>query len=59
VDPEHWSETAEQRQGSWWTAWFDWLAKRSGERIAPPPIAAPEKGLPALGPAPGDYVRAR
>jgi polyhydroxyalkanoate synthase len=42
--------------GSWWPYWHDWLAQRSSARVAPPATGAPEKGLPVLGDAPGEYV---
>jgi polyhydroxyalkanoate synthase len=53
VEPEAWLPTARRQEGSWWQAWHEWLAQRSG----PPQRARP---LPAnhdkLGPAPGRYV---
>jgi len=51
VGPDDWVEMAQQREGSWWTAWADWLAARSLRQIK-----APAPKLPTLGPAPGDYV---
>ncbi len=57
LDPETWRASAELRQGSWWPAWFDWLAARSGTPADPPPMAATEKGFPPLADAPGTYVR--
>jgi len=56
VDPEHWGETAKAHEGSWWLAWFDWLAARSGEKVAPPSMGAPGKGYAPLCDAPGTYV---
>jgi len=55
--PEDWLASAPQKDGSWWPAWFGWLAARSGEPAPPPPLGRPEAGLPALEPAPGQYVR--
>lgn len=57
-DPEAWRAAAEQRTGSWWEAWADWLLERSGdERRAP---ASPgDADHPPLEPAPGSYVRDR
>jgi len=57
LSPEEWLETAEQRPGSWWLAWHDWLAGHSSrERVAPPEMGAPEAGYPPLADAPGTYV---
>lgn len=57
LSPEEWLETAEQRPGSWWLAWHDWLAGHSsGDRVAPPEMGAPEAGYPPLADAPGTYV---
>lgn len=50
VDPDTWYESAEQRDGSWWTALDEWLAARGGAAVPPP---APSEGLAA---APGSYV---
>lgn len=51
--PEAWVEGAERHEGSWWTAWHDWLlSKGCSRRVAarkPAPAAA-------LGDAPGEYV---
>ncbi|MES1975976.1 MAG: alpha/beta fold hydrolase [Pseudomonadota bacterium] len=57
LDPAGWEEQAVPHEGSWWPEWAAWLAARSGEPVAPPPMGAPEKGYPALEPAPGSYVR--
>lgn len=59
LDPDHWLEEAETRDGSWWPTWTDWLAARSGAPVAPPPLGAPDRGYPALEDAPGHYVLAR
>lgn len=55
--PEDWVDKATRRDGSWWVEWVTWLNARSGEPVAPPPMAAPGKGYPALADAPGSYVR--
>lgn len=47
-----WLASAEQREGSWWPAWQQWLAARSGPPIPAKPIPAQD----ALGDAPGAYV---
>jgi len=55
-DPDQWLADAQKQQGSWWEAWADWIAARSGD-----PRPRPEtlgSGLhPELSPAPGLYVR--
>jgi len=52
VDPDSWAAGARRHGGSWWPAWADWLAARSGERRTPPALAT--------GPdAPGTYVLQR
>jgi polyhydroxyalkanoate synthase subunit PhaC len=56
MDAEDWLATSEPNEGSWWPAWQQWLAERSGERVAPPPCGAPDKGYWRLGKAPGRYV---
>ncbi|WP_181164503.1 PHA/PHB synthase family protein [Amaricoccus solimangrovi] len=55
-DPEAWLAAAPRHEGSWWTAWAEWLARRSGEPVPPPGLGAPGWGYPALEDAPGLYV---
>ncbi len=50
-----WREGAERRAGSWWEDWAAWSDSRAGQLIAPPQMGS--ERFPALGPAPGDYVR--
>ena len=52
LDPDAWLATAPQHDGSWWPAWVEWLATRSGAPVSPPPAAT------TLDAAPGTYVRA-
>ena len=59
LTPDEWLATTEPISGSWWTAWFAWLAKHSSGRIKPPTVGAPKRGLPALDTAPGTYVHVR
>ncbi len=49
-----WLEGAEERPGSWWPTWWDWLRPKSGRKIA----AIQPKDM-GLGPAPGSYVKVR
>jgi len=54
--PDEWQESAPCHEGSWWTAWDEWLrAHSSGRRV--PARMPPEDA--ALGPAPGCNVRVR
>ena len=55
-DPERWFEQTPVKDGSWWPAFTDWLAARSGKPVKPPPMGAPKAGLFPLCPAPGQYV---
>ncbi len=45
---------AQPREGSWWPDWVRWLATRSGDKRAPPPIG--NRRHPPLMAAPGQYV---
>ncbi len=51
---DDWMDGAEERPGSWWPTWWDWLEPLSGEKG--PAIEPSDKGL---GEAPGFYVTAR
>ena len=51
---DHWHAQAEQRDGSWWEDWSDWLAGQCGPLGAPPPLASSD--FPQLAAAPGTYV---
>lgn len=52
VDPDTWAATAPKTDGSWWTAWSEWLADQSGGGVVPPVSEA-------LYDAPGEYVLQR
>jgi polyhydroxyalkanoate synthase len=56
TDPDTWVATTPVREGSWWTAWSDWLGGHSGEDTAPPPMGNAEAGYAAIIDAPGTYV---
>jgi polyhydroxyalkanoate synthase len=52
---EQWMKSATEHVGSWWPDWAEWITSRSGDKVqAPVPGEGP---LPALGDAPGEYVR--
>ena len=65
IDPESWLGEAIRHEGSWWPAWTEGLARRSGEQRDPPAprwAALEAYGDPVpggkLAPAPGAYVMA-
>jgi polyhydroxyalkanoate synthase subunit PhaC len=52
---EGWRDAAQRHAGSWWEDWAAWADARAGELGPPPPMGSDR--YPALGEAPGDYVR--
>ena len=54
-DADEWLAAATRHEGSWWPAWHQWLAARSGPAQAAHAIPR----AAALGAAPGDYVMQR
>ncbi|QJY49286.1 PHA/PHB synthase family protein [Pseudonocardia broussonetiae] len=57
INADAWLAVAETVKGSWWPDHADWLGQRCGGEVdAPAELGG--RGLPALVPAPGDYVRA-
>jgi polyhydroxyalkanoate synthase subunit PhaC len=52
--PEQWFDGAEQKSGSWWPAWQEWLANHHGEKVPARALGSDE--LPVLEAAPGSYV---
>lgn len=54
LPPDDWMAETPVHDGSWWTAWTQWLARRSGPPESPPHLGCP--GCPTLGEAPGRYV---
>ncbi|PPQ36093.1 PHA/PHB synthase family protein [Rhodopila globiformis] len=54
LGPDEWLAATRPQDGSWWTAWADWLKKRSSAPAEPPPMGAP--GYLPLCDAPGTYV---
>ncbi len=51
---EQWRDAAVRREGNWWVDWDAWLAARSGDPCAPPPMGSATH--PALDDAPGSFV---
>ena len=57
---DEWFATTEAKPGSWWPTWAEWLkAHSSPDRVAPPPMGAPDEGYAPIGDAPGEYVLQR
>ncbi len=56
LSPDEWLSRAEGHDGSWWTAWGEWLAGLSGDPVPPPSMGAADKGYAVLADAPGTYV---
>lgn len=52
---DHWLETAERQEGSWWPNWAKWMKPKSGKKIdAPKDYGNAE--FKVVEPAPGRYV---
>jgi len=56
-DAESWLTAAEERKGSWWADWADWLKPHAGELRAPRKPGNTK--YKPIEPAPGRYVRQR
>jgi polyhydroxyalkanoate synthase len=54
-DPAQWRKDAQRHGGSWWEDWAAWAEARAGDLVDPPRMGS--RRYPALGEAPGDYVR--
>ena len=52
--PDDWLAAAPTTEGSWWPAWQQWLAVRSGAQVKPPRMGS--RAYPAMADAPGSYV---
>jgi polyhydroxyalkanoate synthase len=59
LGPDEWLQKAPHHEGSWWSAWVEFLATHSGEPVAPPLIGGPQQTGAALEDAPGEYVLQR
>lgn len=53
--PAEWRESAQEHAGSWWPDWKFWLGRLAGGKVMARQPGAGQ--LPALGDAPGSYVR--
>jgi len=57
-DPNAWLAQAEERPGSWWTDWSQWLAQHGGPQVRAPRRQGNARYRP-IEPAPGRYVKVR
>ncbi len=56
-NPDEWLESSKAHEGSWWTDWGKWIARRGGKKV---PARIPGSGnLKAIEDAPGTYVKIR
>ena len=54
---EDWVAAAKETPGSWWPHWLEWMKENCSEMV---PAREPGGGkLPAIGEAPGEYVKIR
>ncbi len=58
ADPERWFEAAEKVPGSWWPAWYGWLAPHGGTKVNARKTPGNAE-FTAIEPAPGSYVKAK
>ena len=58
MDPDEWLGRAQERRGSWWPAWTQWLESHGGGRREAPKSTGDVQYTP-IEPAPGRYVRQR
>jgi polyhydroxyalkanoate synthase len=54
ADPKEWFAASVSHEGSWWEDWAEWIAQRSGERVAPPKMGS--RKYKPVADAPGTYV---
>ena len=54
-DADAWKAGADERTGSWWEHWAEWITPRSGA-AKPAPTELGNDAHPVLGDAPGTYV---
>jgi len=55
-DPDAWFDAAESIPGSWWPAWYAWLAPHAGPRVNAPKKPGNAE-FPPIEEAPGAYVK--
>ena len=55
---DHWLETSERQEGSWWPHWANWLKARAGKKV-PAPETTGNDTYKEIEPAPGRFVAVR
>jgi polyhydroxyalkanoate synthase len=58
AQPDDWLQQAEEKKGSWWPAWSEWLARHGGGKHAAPSAPGNVQYTP-IEAAPGRYVKQR
>ena len=58
ANADSWLARAEERPGSWWPDWAQWLAGHAGRQIAAPRTPGSRR-YPAIESAPGRYVKVK
>jgi polyhydroxyalkanoate synthase len=58
AEPEAWLSSAQEKKGSWWPAWSDWLARHGGG-LREAPSASGNVQYRPIEAAPGRYVKER
>lgn len=58
MDSEQWLSHATQRDGSWWTDWYTWIAARAGKKQRAKKTLGNQRYRPSVD-APGTYVKVR
>jgi polyhydroxyalkanoate synthase subunit PhaC len=59
ADVNEWIASAEEKPGSWWGDWADWLKSHAGKQVPAPKAYGKGKTYAAIEPAPGRYVKAK
>ena len=54
--PDDWLEQQQERPGSWWVEWRDWLKDASSKEVPARPLGTAKRRFPKGVPAPGTYV---
>ncbi|WP_415914409.1 class I poly(R)-hydroxyalkanoic acid synthase [Paraburkholderia sp. J67] len=57
-EADDWFGAAEEKPGSWWPTWAEWLDQFGGKKVKPSAEAGSAE-FPAIEPAPGRYVQQR